>query len=196
MIQTKHNLFTKLLAISFAAYSFGLHQLYAEEDAAHDVLRTMRKELIEAANTEDLESMLKHTHPNVVITWQNNEVCRGHDGTREFFQRMGKGAFKSYKVDPEADELTIIYGGDTGISFGKSVGTYSLLGKEFEFHNRWTATLVKEDGVWLMAAYHVSLNALDNPILNAAKGSFYTAITIGIIFGIIVGFLIFRRKKS
>lgn len=166
------------------------------EDPAHDELRAVRAEMIEAINKKDLDAMIEHVHPNVVVTWQNNEVCRGRDGLREFYEKMGQDAFRSYKVEPEPDELTILYGGDTGISFGKSVGVYELFGEELEFHNRWTATLIKEDGKWLLAGYHVSLNALDNPIIDAAKASLYFAAVVGIVIGLAFGFFIFRKRKA
>ena len=168
----------------------------AQEDPAHAELRAFRTAVVEAIKTGDIDAAIKYVHPDVVVTWQNNEVCRGHAGLREFFERMGKNAFKSYKVEPTPDDLTILYGGDTGISFGHSVGSYELMGKEFEFDNRWSATLVKENGNWLLASYHVSLNALDNPILGAAKKALYAVGGAGVAVGAILGFLIGRRKKA
>ena len=60
---------------------------------------------------------------------------------------------------------SIFHGGDTGISFGETVANYNLFGKDYEIKSRWTATLVKENGKWLLAAYHISMNTLDNPLL-------------------------------
>src|SRR6185369_8770778 len=109
----------------------------AAEDAAHNELRALRTEVIEAITKGDFDSVLRHVHTNVVITWQNNEVCRGHKGLLDFFNRMGKDAFKGYKVPPTPDELTILYGGDTGISFGHTVAQYTIVGKTIEMTSRW-----------------------------------------------------------
>lgn len=168
----------------------------AEEDPAHDELRALRAAVIEAINKGDIDGTIQYVHPEVVVTWQNNEVCRGRDGLLAFFNRMGKDSFKSYKVEPTPDDLTVLYGKDTGVSFGGSVGVYALLGKEFEFHNRWTATIVKEDGKWLLASYHVSLDALDNPILNTAKNILYAGAGGGLLVGLVIGILIGRRRKK
>ena len=59
------------------------------------------------------------------------------------------------------------------IAVGKSVPHSKYLGMEFDLENRWTATLVKDDGQWKIAAYHVSSNIADNPILTLAKKSTY-----------------------
>jgi ketosteroid isomerase-like protein len=189
---------TWILATLGMLFATGLafSQETANEDPAHEELRTLRKEIVAAIVAGDVEAQLKLAHPDIVVTWQNHVVCRGHDALRRFMAESGSSAFKGYKVEPEADVLTVLYGGDTGISTGKSVGLYEILGKEFEFENRWTATLVKEDGRWLVAAYQVSLNALDNPILNSASGMLYGAAGGAGLLGLLVGWLIGKKKRS
>jgi len=165
------------------------------EDPAHEELRILRTNVVDAITQGDVERVLPHLHTNVVITWQNNEVCRGHAGVREFFHRMGKHAFRAYKIPPTPDELTLLHGGDTGVVFGSSVGEYKLFGREYEFHNRWTATVVKENGRWQLAGYHVSLNALSNPLLNAAKKSLFVAGGLGTAIGLVLGVVIGRSIR-
>lgn len=168
----------------------------AAEDPAHNELRGLRTEVIDAITKGDIDAVLSRVHPDVVVTWQNNEVCRGAKGLRDFYTRMGKDAFKGYKVPPTPDELTILHGPNTGVSFGNVVGQYSLFGKDLEFKSRWTATLVKENGRWLLASYHVSLNALDNPLINSAKKSLlWVGVGVGVA-GLLVGVLIGKRKKA
>ncbi len=188
-------LFNAALSTLFAA-GVCFAQEMAPEDPAHEELRTLRKELVAAIVAGDVEAQLKFADPDVVVTWQNHVVCRGHNALRKFMADSGSSAFKGYKVEPEADVLTVLHGGDTGISTGGSVGLYEVLGKELEFENRWTATLVKEDGRWLVAAYHVSLNALDNPILNSASGMLYWAAGGAGFLGLLIGWLAGKKKRS
>jgi ketosteroid isomerase-like protein len=185
-----------LMVCGWLACGSSWQQASAAEDPAHNELRALRTEMIDAITKGDFNRVLRHVHTNVVVTWQNNDVCRGHQGLREFFNRMGKDAFKGYKVPPTPDELTILYGGDTGVSFGQTVAQYKILGKDIEMKSRWTATLVKEDGRWLLASYHVSANPLDNPLLNAAKGGLYWAGVGALAAGLIIGLLLGKRKKS
>jgi ketosteroid isomerase-like protein len=162
----------------------------ANDEGLHDQLRTLRTSLTEALKKGDVEGQLAHVHDNVVTTWQNHRVVRGHDGLRKFLEEINaenKEVFRGYKVEPQVDELTILYGGDTGIAFGTSVPQYHYLGMDFELENRWTATLVKDGGDWKIAAYHVSANVVDNPLLNVAKQSAYWAGGICLVLGMIMG---------
>ncbi|RYD32623.1 MAG: nuclear transport factor 2 family protein [Verrucomicrobiaceae bacterium] len=170
--------------------------LPAAEDPAHEELRLLRTEIITAITKGDIDTVLTRVHPDVVVTWQNSEVCRGRQGLKDFFDRMGRKSFKGYKIAPTPDELTILHGGDTGISFGKTVAEYDLLGRHYEIESRWTATLVKLDGKWLLGAYHISMNTLDNPLLTAAKKGLYIAGGAGLVLGILIGRILGRRARA
>lgn len=172
------------------------NSLLAAEDPAHQELRTVRTEVIEAITKGDFDRVLQHVHTNVVVTWQNHEVCRGHQGLKEFFNKTGKQTFQGYKIPPTPDELTILHGGDTGVSFGETIAQYTLLGKSRELKSRWTATLVKENGRWLLAGYHVSMNVLDNPLLNAATQSLYWTAGGTLLAGLGVGWLLGKRGRA
>lgn len=169
-------------------------QIQIDEDPVHTELRQLRTNVVESIVSGDFEKTLEYCHTNVVVTWQNNEVCRGHAGLQEFFQRVGKDAFKGYKVPPTPDAPTILHGGDTGIAYGMNISDYNLFGKHFVFTNRWTATLVRENDRWLLAAYHVSINVLDNPLLNGATRSLGWGVGLGALGGFLIGMLVFRRR--
>ncbi len=171
-----------------------------DEEAIHNELRAIREGLVDAVLKGDVERQLSYVHDNVVVTWQNGEVARGHQGLRDFLDRTGSEVFQGYTVLPAADELTILYGDNTGIVFGSSVPHYKLLGREFDLNNRWTATLVKENGRWLIASYHVSGNILDNPLLTVAKRGMYwvggIALVVGLVVGMFGGKIVRRLRKT
>lgn len=160
------------------------------EQAEHDALRELRESLTSAVMRGDVEQQLSHAHPTIVTTWQSNQVARGYDGIRELMGEMNSGddkVFQGYTVPPTSDDLAILHGGDTAIAAGSSVPHYKILGMEFDLENRWTATLVKEDGQWKLAAYHVSGNVLDNPVLTIAKKSVYWSAGIALVIGLVLG---------
>lgn len=165
------------------------------EAADREQLRDLRESLIEAVIAGDVDAQIQHVRPDVVTTWQNNHVARGHDGLRAFLEEMSEGngdVFQGYTTRPASDEVIILPGGQTAVAYGSSVPRYKYLGMDFELQNRWTATLVKEEGEWNIAAYHVSGNIADNPLLTAAKKSLYWAGGGGVVVGLLIGFLAAR----
>jgi uncharacterized protein (TIGR02246 family) len=169
------------------------------DEAAHNELRAFRDGLLDAMNKGDLERELAYFHPNAVVTWHNAEVSRGRDGVRAYLNRMLTGPDKvveSYKSDVNVDELTILYGGDTGLSFGSAVEHFKLAsGKTFDLPARWSATLVKEDGKWLIANLHASDNLFDNPVLGMARRMAYWVGGISLLVGLAAGFVLGRRRR-
>lgn len=170
----------------------------ADEETIHNELRALREALTAAVLEGDVDAQLGHVHENVVVTWQNNQVVRTAAGLKDFLAEMDAGeerVFQGYTVPPQADELTILHGGDAGIAFGTSTPHYKYLGMEFDLENRWTATLVKEGDQWKLAAYHVSANLVDNPVLSIAKRSVYWTGGICLIVGLGLGLLLGKRSR-
>lgn len=148
----------------------------------------------------DTERELTYFHPNTVITWHNAEVSRGRDGVRQYLNRMMEGAdkpVKSFKADVTVDELTILYGGDTGIAFGSAVEHFEMTsGRTFDLPARWSATLVKDGDTWLIASLHVSDNLFDNPLLSLARRMMWWAGGIALLVGLVLGLVVGRRRKT
>ncbi|MGE5192470.1 MAG: YybH family protein [Deltaproteobacteria bacterium] len=170
-----------------------------DEDAVHDELRAMAKGLIDAVVAGDVEKQLSYATEDVVVTWQNGDVVRGHQGLKDFMSRnqgIGARVFRGYAKRPEPAAKTILYGDDTGISYGTSVAKYNVLGKEFELENHWSATLVKQDDGWKIASYHVSGNILDNPLMGAVKSLGYLIGGVAFVVGLALGWLVFRKRAA
>jgi ketosteroid isomerase-like protein len=185
-----------LFAVALPAQS----QAPSKDEAVHNELRALRDGLLEAIKKGDIDAQLGYLHPNVVVTWQNAEVSRGRDGVRAYLNRILQGAGKaveSYTTEVNVDELTILYGGDTGISFGSALDHYKLTsGSTLDIPSRWSATLVNEGGKWLIAGVHSSTNLFDNPPLTAAKRLAYIAGGACLVLGLVVGFFVGRRKRA
>jgi ketosteroid isomerase-like protein len=184
------------LAICLPGVVFAQNQ---PEDPAHDQLRQLRDGLLAAMNKGDLEATLKFLHTNCVITWHNAEVSRGHQGVRDYYNRVMTGPNRivdSFHCDLKVDELTSLYGENTGICFGSSDEQFKLAnGKNLNVKGRWTATLVKENGHWLVASLHVSTNLFDNVMLDLAKKSLGVAGVVCFVAGVLIGWFVGRRRK-
>jgi ketosteroid isomerase-like protein len=171
-------------------------------EQAHQDLRALRDGLIQATNESNIDALLGYLHPNVVVTWQNAEVSRGHEAVRAYLTRMTSGANRivtRFQTNATVDELTILYGGIAGIAFGSSNDHFELAGgKTFDLNGRWSATLVKENGRWLVANFHASSNLFDNPVLNLATKYTVWAGVGGLLIGavvMLVGAMVLRRRQ-
>ena len=191
----------------FAVIAAGLTLSSAAQsslEATHNELRALRDGLLDAVNKGDIERQLTYLHTNVVITWHNAEVSRGRDGVRTYYKRLTSGPEKmveKFAAEINVDELTILYGDDTGISFGSSMEHFTLTnGKKLDLQGRWTATLVKEGGKWLIASLHVSSNLFDNAVFDIVKKTafrtFCVVFVVAIVVGGLVGWRLGRKRRA
>lgn len=168
--------------------------------AAHDELRALKAAAVDAVGKRDLDALSALLAPDVVVTWANAEVSRGPEQVRAYVKRMLEGSariVKEFRTEVTVDALTVLYGGDTGVSYGGSVDSFELAaGKKFTLESRWSATLVKRDGKWLIASFHTSPNLFDNPLLAAAKRSALFAGLGGFLLGGAAGFLLARTRSK
>jgi len=171
----------------------------AQEDPEHQALRALRDGVLGAIKSHDLGKMLTFVHPNVVVTWQNAEVSRGHEGFTEYYRRMMDGPasiVERVDMDTKVDELSILYGGDTAIAFGSSADHFELRsGLDFDVDSRWSAALVKENGRWLVASLHASANLFDNALLAQARRMMPYVGAGALAVGLALGFFVGRRRR-
>ncbi len=173
----------------------------APEDAEHAELRAIKDALVTAFNERDEAGFLRHVHPNIVATWQNAEVSRHPDGIRGYMKKMGEGETKkvqSVQAKVDVDELAGLYGEmKTAIAFGNLEQDFKFTdGQEIVLKSRYTATFIKEEGRWLLAALQVSANVFDNPVLSSAVRK--TAVWSGggaLAVGGVVGWFVGRRRR-
>jgi ketosteroid isomerase-like protein len=172
----------------------------ANDEAVHNELRALRDGLVDAMNKGDIERELTYLAPNVVVTWHNAEVSRGREGVRAYLARILSGPNKfisGYSAKVDVDELTILYGGDTGISFGSALEHFTLTnGTTLDLASRWSATLVKMGDKWLVASLHASDNLFDNAMLTMAKRTAYWTGGICLVVGLLIGMLVGRARKK
>jgi hypothetical protein len=172
--------------------------------ALHDELRKMRDDILAAIDRGDVDGVLQHLHPNVIFTPMNGEVCRGPVAVRAYFDKMMKGPDRivdSVHLDLKVDALTDLYG-DAGVAYGSSDDHYKLAsGLDFPVHTRWTCSLVRQNGRWLITSFQAAPNAFDNPILHqkeraAALKAGIAGIVAGLLLGAVLARVLTRRRGS
>ena len=187
------------LAVGLSAgFTFAQSPATSAEDqnAIHDELRALNTGITKAMNENNVEGILSFVHSNVVFTTMNGDVARGHQAIRDYYAKMMTGPNKVVEkvtVNFLADDLTLLYQADTvGVCYGKTQDHYVLAdGTQLDISARWTGTMVKENGKWLVAAFHYSTNMFDNPVLDRLKkllrGLGIGSVVIGLILGVVIG---------
>jgi uncharacterized protein (TIGR02246 family) len=170
------------------------------EAEAHEGLRELQRVMETALNSGDIDAILANVDDRVIFTTMNGDVARGKDGIRQYFERMMKGPDKvvdSVKTDFEPDDLSILHGPDTAIAFGHTNDRYELTnGSSFDIQARWSGTMLRRDGKWIVGSFHYSTNVFDNPILNAQRRLFTWGGIALVAIAAAVAFWLGRRQRG
>lgn len=178
----------------------------AESTAGLDRLRAA----VEAAyNRRDIDAMASYLHPDCVIVFPDGSILKGRDAFRQYYDRMLNAPDHrviSLSADPVVESRTVH--NDVGLSYGYMNDKYVLNdGRSFALNSRFTVTVFKtpdgppETDGWMIRSFHSSADTFDNPILTmVARGVFLRAgiggLVIGMLLGLVVGALLFRRRKK
>lgn len=162
----------------------------------------LREGLMSSFTKGDLPGLLKYLDPQVVVTWQNGEVCLGPEAVRAFYERTMVGEnrlVREIKSEPEVLGRRVY--GDWAVSWGNLHDHFVLKdGSDLPFNSVFTATIAKRNDRWLVTAFHTSINAFENPVLatTTQKAGLWATLAGGAI-GLVIGALgarLFRRRQS
>jgi uncharacterized protein (TIGR02246 family) len=176
----------------------------ANREADHAALRQLRDKMATAINNQDVNMMASGFAKQFAFTTVTQTILTNEAQVKSFFDQMFRSPqalVTSMKTEPKADIPTRFIDDNTGVCYGSTVDTYTLKsGDVVQMTNRWSATVVKEDGQWKVAMAHVGTDFLNNPVLNRVQSSLrnlaFGTGTAGLVIGFILGFAISRRKKS
>lgn len=155
-----------------------------DREADHQALRGLMARTARAIESRDMKALMGCFAKDFVFTSIDQTVMTNETQLLAFNERIftGKDApLAKMKMEPEADVLTRFVSGNVGYCFGRSKETYTLKdGHVFVMINRWTATVLKENGEWKIAAVHTGVNFMDNPILTARSMSFWRKLGVAL----------------
>lgn len=173
----------------------------SDSDVEQEIAK-LREGLVDSFNHGDIDRLLTYLDTNAVVTWQNGEVCEGTAAVKAYYDRMMKGDHPVVvKVTSDPKVLGRHIQGDWCVSWGDLNDHFQLTdGRDLPLNSHFTATIAKRGDRWLVSAFHVSVNAFDNPITQLAVKK--TALIVGVA-GLVGGFLLamivsrlFRSSKS
>ena len=170
----------------------------------HAELRELHQNVTKALNSADFSALQAQMGSEFDITFADQKYHGTIQSLKDYYAKLtspdGPGIV-SVHFEPQADTLTRFLGNDVGVTHGTSVDTFTKKnGDKIVLHSRWTATVVKENGKWKVAALHAGVDFLDNAILQSVqdrlKTMIYAGAGIGILLGAWLGFTLGRRKAA
>lgn len=181
----------------------------SDVETTHEALRALKNDAQETFNRvgmsgsrEDLDKLLTLVADGVILVPMNGQTAIGKQGIVDYFERTMTGPNRTVQAvhhDFEVAELTTLYGDDTGVAYGTTKGSYALTGgMNLEVNANWTATMVKQDGRWLLASFQFGPSIFDNPLLTRAVRSMYWGVGIAAFVALAAGFTVGRwtARKS
>lgn len=154
----------------------------ASREADHAALRLLMTNVTQAINGGDLDKLNACFAKEFVFTAVDQTALTNVTAVKAFYDAMFRqetSPVTNMATAPTADVLTRFVGDDAGYCYGSSVETYALRkGGIMKMTTRWTAVVVKEAGLWKVAAVHTGVNFLDNPVLRYRTMSFWRKLGI------------------
>lgn len=171
----------------------------ATDPEVEQEITKLREGLVDSFNHGDIDRLLTFLDTNAVVTWQNGEVCEGAAAVKAYYDRMMKGDHPVVvKVTSDPKVLGRHIQGDWCVSWGDLNDHFTLSdGRDLPLNSHFTATIAKRGDHWMVAAFHVSVNAFDNPItvLAVKKVSLIAGIA-GLIVGILLTAIVVRLRRG
>ncbi len=168
-------------------------------DARQDDRRQLREALAavtQAINGKDWSGLDTWLCPNVIITMIDQSTLHGREDLRQYVEsKLGRfsSILADLQVEPVPDAPATFYG-DTAVCTLTSADRFIFRnGKEFLVQNRYTATLVKVDGGWKLAALHGCANAFNNPISFQAQNALLGGLVAAGVGGTLLGWALGRK---
>jgi ketosteroid isomerase-like protein len=188
----KNTLLSLLLIFGIAAPQM---MLALDDSQAEREIATLREGLVDSFNKGDIDRLVTYLDTNAVVTWQNGEVCDGTAAVKAYYERMMKGDHPVVlKVTSDPKVVGRHIQGDWCVSWGDLNDRFQLSdGRDLPLGSHFTATLAKRGDRWMVSAFHVSVNAFDNPVTKLAVQK--VSVTVGVaafIAGILLALLLGR----
>ena len=191
-----------LCALILAAAACGAAGAAEPDPHAADrkALIAVFREIEAGINEQNVERMIAQMHPDATVTWLNGEISRGHDAIRSYYQRMVKCERRyldKYTTAAKVDAPARFYGeGTVAVADGSAQDEFVPVGRApFGLDSRWTATSARIGGEWKVVALHLSTNVFTNPLMDEAKRAAIYAGAGGAAGGLLLGWLIGRRRR-
>jgi hypothetical protein len=170
--------------------------LATDRASDHTALRALLVDVTAAMNSGDTDQLRTCLAMPFVITFVDQRRFTDVAAIEQYLDSLKRERhLEKWEMKPSADALTTFLSDEVGVCTGTSNDTFTFAEGSISLSSRWTATLVKEQGAWKVAALQAGVNILDNPILASAAsmgkkiaiGAAIVALALGLFLGLVLG---------
>jgi ketosteroid isomerase-like protein len=165
----------------------------ADKQALRDLKATYEK-AIAAGDLSVIEPYLADDFTAVMIT---ADEVKDYDGIKAYWKKVTDfiGDDGTYTVSIVPDDT--IFEGNIAIAKGIAKEHVVRGGKEIDLTSKWTAIARKEGETWKLVRIQATIDPVNNPIITAlGKAKLWITGAVAAIVGLLIGWLIGRRKRS
>lgn len=176
-----------------------------DREADHKELTALRETTQKAINTMNFDILKPYlVSDNLTVVTVDGKKCESLSAFSEYWNKLFRTkefGLDRIEVKPVADGPTEFLSDTVGICHGTSNDQYYFKsGDVRSMPERWTAVVLKDNGVWKVSRIIFSANILENPVVTAVQQETGKAIAVaglaGLVLGILAGWLLGRMKKG
>lgn len=164
-------------------------------------VQQLAEAFVTALNGNDPASAVEFFHPDCLVTWASTETSRGHEGLRAFHQFRFGGPVRrveSFNCEVRVDDTVQVFAeGQAALACGGFNERFKLPGgRKIDLQGRWSATLTKDHGRWLIVNLQLSVDPFANSLLNLAKQAGWVVGVVSLLAGAGAGWMVGRKKGA
>lgn len=191
-------------AVLLAGLPFALAHGAGEAQQTQKEVELVRSQLTAALEKLDAHAVQALMHPDVVVVQPDGTTLSGAKAVGDYIAQCNAGTggwFKAIRLKPEIKTQSA-QGGVVTVS-GNAHDKYVLTnGSEFDLECRFTATLEKTDGGWVVRQLQAAPAGFENPMMtavvtksaNALVWAWFIGATMGaVISGLVTRYFMKRR---
>ena len=157
-------------------------------EADHAALRALMADVTRAINAQDMNALAARMAERFSFTTADQQILKDIPSVRAYLDRMVNSEdspLSGYSIAPSPEAPTVFLDDKTGCCCGVSDDIYIVRKGERKIHvkSRWTATVVKQGEQWKVAAVHVGVDFLENPVLQIRTLSWWRKILLAVGIG-------------
>ena len=166
---------TRAVVVVLSAMLLAVSVMAAEpqdnREPDHVALRALMAKAVAAINRQDAQAFSACFIKDFAFTTVDDTVLTNTLAAKKYFDKLlhqKDSLITGFTMTPKPSIPAIFIDANTGYCYGTSDDAYTLKDSKRVIHimSRWTATVVKKDGEWKIAAAQAGVNVADNPVID------------------------------